>query len=101
MRFVDPLDVRCPGCAAAMAISVADLLSLSPRCSSCAASLERVGREMREAVDDWAYFSGMAAIVLQAEQELDCAVPDEALAAAETVGDLHAVLVGLLPQRAG
>ncbi len=100
MRFLDPLGVRCPCCAAAMTVGVAELLSLSAQCSACSASLERLGQEMRETADVWAHFAGMTEIVLRAEEELGCVVPDEAWAGERTVGDLHQVLAKLLPQHA-
>jgi hypothetical protein len=103
MRFLDPMPVTCPTCAAESAQRVADLLALQATCPRCSTEMNDIGLRMRASMDDWSAFCAWARISMEVEDRLGVSMDDGAVLKAKlqsaslTLGDLADLVRRYLP----
>ncbi|HEX4792989.1 MAG TPA: hypothetical protein VH370_04310 [Humisphaera sp.] len=76
MKFVDPMPIRCPKCAAESSQSEADLLALRAKCPMCGESFADAGQRMRSTYDDFGDFATIAGIQVAIERRLGIKIDD-------------------------
>lgn len=88
MRFADPLAVVCPSCGKKDGYSPRDLVALRSRCQHCSASLESVGREMRQELSRWSGYLAKMDMALEFERIVGVEVADADLEGMKTPLDV-------------